>query len=172
MANFYVDDNSTIHAEQSETGTIAGGSTDEIGLSLADITTSTASTWLINRIKFSLQAYIDPSNVDPGGVLRLLTGVKPRSYTTDINSLDDFQEIKGWPFKDSFYQFQRANSNITGMPSQPAVLYFSKTYVPKEHLALNRFQDVIMSFESKTIGGFTCDWAFTGSIYIQAKRGE
>lgn len=165
MANFYIDDNGQIQAEQLVTAfETAAGETDEYGLSLADAPAdSTVSVWLINSIRFKYEGFIKPEETAENGLLKFTCGVKPRSYTTEINSLDDYQEIKGWPFKNGYGSRFAQNS-----PQQNFVRY-QFTWKPTRgtHLALNRLQDVIM-----TVQAIAADFNGSLEIYIRAKRGE
>lgn len=166
MANFYIDDEGMIYAEQSVSAfNTSSGEVDEYGLSLADAPTdSTVSTWLINSIRFRYDGYIVPEETEVHGTVKFTCGVKPRDYASGgIDTLDDYQLIKGWPFKDGFATRFAQNS-----PQQNFVSY-QYTWKPRRgsHLALNRLQDVIM-----TVRAIQSDFNGSLSIYIRAKRGQ
>lgn len=163
MANFYVDDSGLIYAEQSSSDNTGAGITDINTLGLADAPgTSTMSTWLINSIRFHVQGYIDPSGpAVQDGQFRILCGILPKDYTPYPNSLDDFQEVKGWPLKNGFKQVFVENT--------PQANHFSWTftYKPRDHLALNRLQEIACS-----INAVNGDWYSHTSIYVCASRGN
>lgn len=163
MANFYIDDSGLMYAEQSATNQTAAGTTDIDTLGLADAPgTSTMSTWLINSIRFNVMGYIDPSGpAVQDGELRILAGILPKDYTPFPNSLDDFQEVKGWPLKNGWKHIFVENT--------PQANHFSWTYTykPRDHLALNRLQEIALTLNSST-----GDWYSHSTIYVCASRGQ
>ncbi len=166
MANFYIDDSGQMQAEQFVAAfQTNAGTDDEYGLSLADAPADvTVSEWLINSIRFHYQGFLLPGAPTGTGACTFTCGVKPRSLASGlINSLDDYQEIKGWPFKNGF-----ATRFAEDSPQQNFISY-QFTWKPSRgsHLALNRLQDVIM-----TVKAFDGDFKGSMSLYIRAKRGE
>ncbi len=165
MANFYIDDNGQMQAEQAINAFVtAAGDTDEYGLSLADAPVdSTIASWIINSIRFRYDGFIQPGGSATNGALTFTCGVKPRDYNEEINSVDDYQQIKGWPFKNGYAQRFAEPTTSRNFISYQYTWTKSKGSKP---LALNRLQDVIM-----TVKAFNSDFEGSMSIYIRAKRG-
>ncbi len=163
MANFYIDDSGLIYAEQTAVNSTAVGTTDSTNLGLNDApATSTMSTWLINSIKFNVMGYIDPAGPAVGdGEFSIIAGILQTGITPQPDSLDDFQDLKGWPLKNGWKRVFLENT--------PQANHFSWTYTykPRDHLALSRLQEIVLNIKSAK-----GDWITTSNIYVCASRGR
>lgn len=173
MVEFYLDNvTGKIHAYQFRFGTIAAAAVDRNSVTLGlddirnasntEVQDSTVSTWIIDHIRFKFSCTLDPTSAQ-AGYGHIQTGVLPTGLVASgMTDVSDFQDKNGWPLTRGETYFY-ANVTNTGSSGQAS---WSHTYRPRNKLALNRIQEVVMPF--KTIQG---DFNYLASVHIQAQRG-
>lgn len=120
------------------------------------------STWYIRSIRFKVQGYQDEAGPAPDTRFRLLGGIMQRDISDVMAEVDDYQDINGWPLKDV-----QADMLLLNNPQHNWFSY-TKTWKPREHLTLNREQDIIWTV--KNVSGN--DLTLLMSLYIHAERGD
>lgn len=169
MANSYIDDSGLIYSNNYTLyGAATRGDTKYLTLGLNDIST-TLSTMIIDNVRYHM--FITMKSTGPALATYLygatMLSVTPYQYTSAsaADSLNDLQEVKGWPIKDSYKMFLVTDHQGR---EQTAV---SGTYKPRNKLALNRLQEFVLSVDLISNDAVTAQYDILMVLNIQAKRG-
>tara|TARA_Y100000401_G_C8298309_1_gene212613 strand:- start:158 stop:682 length:525 start_codon:yes stop_codon:yes gene_type:complete len=151
MADYYVDNNSTIYASAREQigDTQSGlptGNAMHVSLGLSDLTDlSGQSSIYVNKITFQLTGFQPNGGTTDYMLGHFLCGIIPTDKLgTEFSDYDHFQDIKGWPLKASkkFFGNTSGHNNASDTPQN---LRTSFTYSPRSSLLINREQSIIMT---------------------------
>lgn len=181
----YIDDNETIYVSDNlafEHLTVTSQKNLLIGLADLGAELSGQSTVFVNSVRFSFSGNIDPDiSSDDYAYPYILCGVVPEgAYSTSSGpqTLDDYQEIKGFPLKGCF-----GHTNVM-RPKVPTSMAlddwqgnysyhsWTRTYRPKKSLVLSRLQQVIMNVTNYNNPGTLSDISGLMTIDMQLKRGD
>ncbi len=165
MVEYYVDDlYSQIYVTTANfNADVAVGSTNMMRLSLADLPELPGtSKWYIRSVVFKCQGFQNPA--DPGNEsrVRLQGGFLRSDIVSDMDSVEEFQDISGWPAKGVTSQIM-----IFNVPEQNFFSY-TKTWRPSDNLTLNREQDI--SWCCKVTNGNRV--TSNVSLVVHAERGD
>ncbi len=172
MTDYYVDNNKTIYATARvfNNGIVAGGAfRTYIGLQdLADL--AGQSTVFVNWVRFEWQGHATNGGVGES-YGHSVAGILPydvaaaAAAATDYNKYEDFQEVKGWPIKNSrreYYSYTGSSGN--SLNSSKTIF----TYNPKNALLINREQALYFAIFNE----YGQDISGVISITCQLKRGD
>lgn len=168
MADFYVDDNETIYVSHSGYQTTSSGTSDQISLGLADLgELSGQSTIFINKIRFEINGYVGAGTNETRGFM--VAGVVRSDLVagTNFDSYGDFQDVKGFPFKNSMKHFHALPQDVAN-GSDTCNVRLIHTFTPRKALLLNREQDIVLAL--KNTSGESITSYFT--MVCQFKRGD
>ena len=184
MADAYVDENETIYYADKLRGQGLSANTAvsmfaDINQNPLDTLISGQSTVFINSIKFKASAFIDPDSTDFNQTAAfMVAGIVPFdlfNIANGPNSLEDYQELKGWPLKGSFgysaiMRPRDAQMTEDVWQGNASTFSWTKTYKPRKALLLSRMQSICFSLKNDFSNG--SDFNYLMSMEIQMKRGD
>ncbi len=182
--DYYIDDNETIYvhvAEDSATVNDVQGFNITFDMSMLS-ELSGQSTVFLNHARFSMNGRNSSADSTANCVVYNVAGIVPEGTITGFgngfSSLEDYQQVKGWPLKGCFGTATRGRGrdstvDATLWQGVGQSVVWTRSYKPRSSLLLSRLQVLTLNCGLSPQAGFTSgDWKGTISMDLQLKRGN
>ncbi len=182
--DYYIDDNETIYVHVAEdSATVNDTQGFNVRFDLSMITElSGQSTVFLNHARFAVNGANASADDVNNCVVYNVAGIVPEGTITahgnGFSSLDDYQQVKGWPLKGCFGTATRGRGRDSTVAADMwqgvgQRVTWTKTYKPRSSLLISRMQMITLNCGLSPQGGFSSgDWKGTISMDLQLKRGN
>ncbi len=165
MVEYYVDDlyGQIYVTASSFEENVTLGSANSQRLSLSDLPELPGtSKWYIRSIVFKAQGWQRAADGAASSRVRLTGGFLRKDIATDMDSVEVYQDINGWPAKGVAVSLIIMNNEAQNFFS------YTKTWRPSENLTLNREQDISWCCKTTNDNRVTSNL----SLFVHAERGD
>ncbi len=182
--DYYIDDNETIYvhvAEDSAAVTDVQGFNITFDMSMLS-ELSGQSTVFLNHARFSMNGRNSNADDVNNCVVYNVAGIVPEGtisgFSNGFNTLEDYQQVKGWPLKGCFGTATRGRGRDSTVAADMwqgvgQSVVWTRSYKPRSSLLLSRLQVLTLNCGLSPQGGFSsASWKGTISMDLQLKRGN